>query len=102
MNLQFYLEKLFNSEEFKSFMKENKEAYFCSGFFVIDKDGNDNKQHIDYFVPSSGKTFSFQMEEEIKLIPLEQADVKIPEKIPESLDINLDYVEKLILGEMFE
>lgn len=36
MNFQFYLEKLFESEEFAEFKKEFPDAYLCSGFFVID------------------------------------------------------------------
>ncbi|GAF78191.1 unnamed protein product [marine sediment metagenome] len=52
MNLQFYLEKLHASENFKNFIKENPDAYLCSGFFVIDKEGKDNKQHFDFWVPS--------------------------------------------------
>ena len=60
MNLQFYIEKLFNSEEFAKFKKQNPKGFFCSGFFAIDKKGKDNKQHIDYF--SDGKIESFQIE----------------------------------------
>lgn len=49
MNSSHYLEKLQNSEEFKNFMKRNPDAFLCSGFFVIDKTGSDNKIHFDYF-----------------------------------------------------
>ncbi|MCK4553011.1 hypothetical protein KAT80_02305 [Candidatus Pacearchaeota archaeon] len=62
MNLQFYLEKLFASEKFKSFVKENPSAYFCSGFFSIDKEDKGNKIHIDYVIPETKKIFSFQLE----------------------------------------
>ena len=51
MNFQFYLEKLKKSDEYKKFIRENPGAYFCSGFFSIDKTGNDNKQHFDFYVP---------------------------------------------------
>ena len=53
MNSGHYLEKLQNSEEFKNFMKANPDAFLCSGFFVIDKSGSDNKIHFDYFIPPS-------------------------------------------------
>lgn len=53
MNLKFYLEKLHASEEYKNFMRENPKAYLCSGFFIIDKVGNDEKKHFDYFIPIS-------------------------------------------------
>lgn len=51
MNFQFYWEKLQSSPEFKEFIKENKEAYSCSGFFTLDKEGSDNQRHIDFFRP---------------------------------------------------
>ena len=90
MNFNFYLEKLEHSKEFKKFKQENPEAFLCSGFFVIDKVGKDEKQHLDYCV--GDKVFSFQLEQGIKLVP---------EKVSGG-DFNFDYVEKLIVGEMFE
>ena len=66
MRFQFYLEKLHNSEEFNSFIKENPKAYLCSCFFILDKENReapDNKQHFDYYVPESKETFSFKIEE---------------------------------------
>ena len=49
MNLQFYIEKLENSDVYKDFVKKNKNAYFYSGFFSIDKEGKDNQVHLDFF-----------------------------------------------------
>lgn len=43
MNLQFFLEKLHNSEEFKKFKKQNPDAFPCSAFFIIDKQETDKK-----------------------------------------------------------
>tara|TARA_Y100000310_G_C20381111_1_gene668151 strand:+ start:163 stop:663 length:501 start_codon:yes stop_codon:yes gene_type:complete len=100
MNLKFYLEKLHNSEEYKNFMKENPNAFLCSGFFSIDKIGKDNKQHFDFCVKN--KIFSFQLEDSIKFVPVEEFGGKIPEKISQDCDFNFDYIEKLIAGEMFE
>ena len=71
MNLRFYLEKLYASKEFEQFRKENLKAFLCSGFFIIDKQGKDNKQHFDFYIPSKKKMFSFQLEGGIKLIPIE-------------------------------
>ena len=64
MNFQFYVEKLKNSKDFKSFIKENKGAFLCSCFFVIDKEepGKGDKQHFDFYVPSTKKAFSFILE----------------------------------------
>ena len=73
MNLKFYLEKLHSSEKFKKFTKENPNAYMCSGFFIIDKavKNPDNKAHLDFCTPDE-KMFSFDVKEEINLIPLEK------------------------------
>jgi len=69
MNLQFYLEKLQSSKEFKKFSKENPNAYLCSGFFIVDKanvKNPDNKVHLDFYIPAGGKVFSFDVKEEQK------------------------------------
>jgi len=101
MNLQFYMEKLSLSEEFKKFMKDNKDAYLCSGFFVIDKDlkNPDNKQHFDYYIPSSKKMFSFQLEDGIKIVPVEMLNRKVPEKISKH-EFDFGEIEKMIEEEM--
>ncbi len=91
MNIQNYLEQLKKSKDFLQFIKENPTAYLCSGFFVIDKQENDNKHHLDFFVPGKEKIFSFQMEEEGKLATLDLLDKRIPEKI--IVDFNLDFEE---------
>lgn len=121
MNLQFYLEKLNSSNNFKNFMKENPSAFLCSGFFVIDKQGNDNKQHFDFYIPLKhsqpihskdkefnekteaediGKIMSFQLENKMQLVPLQSIDKKIPEKISIGYDLNFNEIEKMIVEEM--
>lgn len=102
MNLQFYLEKLQNSDVFRNFIEKNPTAFLCSGFFVIDKEGNDNKQHFDFFVPEIKKTFSFQFNQNIEKVELESFNDKFPEKVSEEAEFNFDFIEKLIVGEMFE
>lgn len=100
MNLQFYLEKLHDSDEFKKFREENPNAHLCSGFFVIDKEGKDNKTHLDFFNPEANELISFQLHEEIKKIPLDNFDKRTFEEI--SLELNFDFneVEELIQKEM--
>lgn len=101
MNFQFYLEKLKDSEIFKEFVKENPDAYFCSGFFVIDKTGKEgNKQHLDYYVPSIKKLFSFKMESEIEKVPIEIFNDKSPEKISIDYDFDFQEIEKKIVREI--
>ena len=100
MNLDFYREKLESLDDFRKFREENPEAFLCSGFFVIDKEGNDNKQHFDFFVPETGKMFSFQLEEE-KMVPLENhGENFVPGEISEEVEFDLDWVEEKILDEM--
>ncbi len=83
MNLQFYWEKLNDMNLFQKFLEDNKEAYLCSGFFIIDKKGEDNKQHFDYYLPNEKKIVSFEMENGGQKVPIEH----IGEKAPESLDM---------------
>jgi len=101
MNLQFYLEKLENSDAYKKFKKENSDSFLCSCFFSIDKEGNDNKQHLDFFVPSKNKMFSFQLESEIKLVPAETAEKNFKfKKISGNSKLEFEEIEKIILDEM--
>ncbi len=122
MNFQFYLEKLFASPNFQGFLKENPDAYPCSGFFVIDKEnltplgvypkghkpkdtefkGKENKQHFDYYVPSINKMFSFQLESGCEKVPIDILNNKIPEKISMNYNFDFNKVEKLIESKMFE
>ena len=100
MNFQFYVEKLKSSEIFKKFIEDNKDAFPASGFFVIDKQGQDNKQHIDYFIPKEKKMFSFQLESGCDLIPVEFLEGFKPEKISLDHDFDFDAVEKLIQAQV--
>ncbi len=100
MNFQFYLEKLFASENFQEFKKENPEAYPCSGFFMIDFEKSDNQFHFDYFIPSTKKMFSFKLESEIEKIPVEIIDKRTPEKLSMNYNFDFDDVVKLIEEKM--
>ncbi|MCL5018695.1 MAG: hypothetical protein M1416_02945 [Candidatus Pacearchaeota archaeon] len=100
MNSRFFLEKLDESEEYKKFTEENPDAYLCSGFFEIDlnSDGN-NKYHLDFYVPSSQKTFSFQLENGVKLIELERNEQVLP-KVLMKKDFDFYKIEEKVLVEM--
>jgi len=100
MNLQFYLEKLYSSDVFKNFMKENPKTYMCSGFFTIDKEGKDNQRHVDFYIPDTKKMFSFRLEKAIKKIPVETVTKKIPLKIKPDFNFNFEEVEEMIVNEM--
>lgn len=101
MNFQFYSEKLEKSDDFKKFRDENKDAFLCSGFFIIDKKGEDNKQNLDYFVPSLNKMFSFKIHEGVELVPIEDFGKGFkPEKISEEIDFDFNAIEKIIQDRM--
>jgi len=101
MNFQFYFEKLMNSKDFNKFVKDNKDAFLCSGFFIIDKKGEDNKQNIDYFVPSTNKMFSFKINSKVEMVPIESYGENFkPEKIPDNVDFDFTEIENIILERM--
>lgn len=103
MNFQFYLEKLFDSESFQSFIKENKKAYPCSGFFIIDLSDSkkpDNKQHIDYYIPLTKKLFSFKLEDSCSIIPVELADTEAPKKVALNYSFDFNDIKQMIQDEM--
>lgn len=93
MNLQFYLEKLNASDVFREFIKENSTAFLCSGFFVIDKQINNNQIHFDFYIPEKSQMFSFKIEDKIEKVPVEII-TEIPEKISENFDFSFDDIEK--------
>lgn len=100
MNLQSCFNQLKENKIFQDFQKENPSAYLCSGFFTIDKNGNDNKQHLDFFIPGKDKIFSFQLENEIKMKPLDTYNENIPEKILMDFSLDFDEVEEKINNKM--
>ncbi len=102
MNFQFYVEKLRDSERFKKFMKENKDAFLCSCFFLIDKEEGKDKQHLDFYIPSSGKMFSFPLENESDATPIDLGENKGFSPLSEENDFNFKDVEKMIQEKMEE
>lgn len=102
MNFQFYLEKLFDSEEFQDFIKENKDAYPCSGFIVCDFEGKDNKTHFDYYVPSVKKMFSFKLEDNCAKIPVEIIPEEAPKRLKFNYSFHVDDIQKLVENKMLE
>lgn len=99
MNLQFYEEKLNDSEIFGEFKRENPKSYLCSAFVIIDKEGKNNKVHLDY-AADGGKIFSFQMEDEVKKVPLESTGEQTPENLTLDYDVNFGEIEELIAEKM--
>ncbi len=102
MNFQFYLEKLYDSKNFKEFIKENKNAYPCSGFFVIDLEKNQNQQHFDYFVPSINKIFSFKIENNCEKVQIENQENYKTQKLSMNYTFDLNDIKDMIAKKMQE
>src|SRR4051812_37031801 len=100
MNLQFYLEKLFSSDEYDTFMKENPQAYFCSGFFISDVANKDNQRHIDFYVPDKKEMYSFKVNEVVEKIKVQMTADKIPNEIHKETNFDFSEVQDLIEKEM--
>jgi len=101
MNLQFYFEKLYESEEFQKFKKDFPSAFLVGGFVVIDKEnsGVGNKIHFDYYEPDYKKMTSFQLEKEVTSIPVEQVP-DVANKLADNIDFDFQKIEDLILDKM--
>jgi hypothetical protein len=100
MNFKYYLRRLQESSDYRKFIQENPNAYLCSGFFTIDKEGSDNKQHLDFFIPEKDKITSFQMEQEGKMTTIDVLDKKVPEKISLDFDIDFEEIENIVYEKM--
>ena len=100
MNLKFYFEKLKSSDAFKKFTKENPTAYFCSGFFTIDKEGSDNQRHLDFYIPESKKMFNFVLNNGVQISQVEIQNEQIPNKLNFNIDFSFEEIEKMIRDEM--
>lgn len=100
MKFQFYHEKLINSEEYQKFLKDNPKAYPCSGFFIVDKEKDQNVVHFDFYLPDEKKIFSFDLSNGVKLIPIDNLDKKVPEKIQLNHTFDLADYEKIIEKEI--
>jgi len=99
MKFQFYHEKLINSKEYQKFKKENPKAYPCSGFFVLDKEKNNNAVHFDFWLPQYEKMYSFKMDGKIEFVNVENFDKRPFEKLSMNYNFDLDDYEKMILKE---
>ena len=104
MNSQFLWEKLQDSEMYSNFVEENPSTYLCSGFFMVDlaEESPENKYHFDFYVPDSEKTFSFELESDIKLVELERTNEKILEKVEMKFPFDFDEIKEIILDKMQE
>jgi hypothetical protein len=103
MNFQFYFERLEDSKVFREFMKENPKAYFCSGFFTLDKDGNDNQRHLDFYIPDKKEMVNFKInsmtERGVEKVPVEKSEI-VPEPLETGVDFDFEEIESMIVKGM--
>lgn len=101
MNFQFYVEKLKDYNKYQIFEKDFPKAYPCSCFFVIDKEGNDNQQHFDFWVEQEnegekkGGILSFKLESGGEMVPVENLGA-VPDEISLNIDFDFNEIEALI------
>lgn len=100
MKFQFYYEKLISSKEYQKFLKENPKAFPCSALFILDREKQQNQIHFDYYLPQEKKIFSFDLTKGVELIPIENIDKTIPEKLGMNYTFDLADYEKMILDEI--
>lgn len=101
MKFQFYYEKLLDSEKFKKFIKENKDAYPCTGFISLDKGKQENNIiSSEYFIPETKKIASFKVTGQVEMNYLENNDKRVPEKLSMNYTFDTDKYEEMILREM--
>lgn len=100
MRIQDYLSELEKNKEFQEFIQTNPKAYFCSAFFIIDKESENHKKHFDYFLPEENKIFSFQLEENCKQVPMDNLNPEAPKPLTLENDLEIQEIENLIQSEM--
>lgn len=95
MGIREIQEIIKDSEEFKKFIEDYPEAELCTGFFVTDFFGNDNKKSLDYAVEDRVFSFSINELDKIKMYEDKMVEVKgkeFPklEKIDPNVEVDLD------------
>lgn len=97
MDLQFYVEKLYSSENYVPFRDEFPEAYPCGGFFVVDFTGKEKEQaHFDFYDLGTEKAWSFRLEDKNERVLIEQPFAEAPGEIAMNLSCDFDELKEEI------
>lgn len=103
MNFSSTLEKIEESEAFKNFKKEHKDAYLCAGFFVLDFESGEetSQQQLDYSL-ENGKIYTFALNDEITLKESEtiEGNKEKLQEISEKIEIDLNKIKEVVEKEM--
>lgn len=100
MRFDHYLTKVEKSSEYRKFLKGNRNAYLCSGFFVMDLDTEKNMHQIDYYLPSKKKFANFVLDEGVKVQLSEGAKDKKPEKLKNEIKTDIEALKGIVEDEM--
>jgi len=100
MRFDHYLTKVEKSSEYRKFLKTNKKAYLCSGFFVMDLDAEKNMHQIDFYVPSKKKFANFILDEGIKIQLSDGIRDKKPEKLGKEVKTDIEALKGIVEDEM--
>ncbi|OIO42854.1 hypothetical protein AUJ62_00685 [Candidatus Pacearchaeota archaeon CG1_02_32_21] len=101
MKIQLYIDKLNNSQEFKSFKAKNPQSYFSAGFFVLDFEENNNLHQIDYYNPDNKKMITFAMDnKKIEIKESGASNQSMPMEISTKINLDLDILKGLVEDEM--
>jgi len=93
MKLLELITRLKKSEVYKEYYAKNPASYLCAGFFLFDLDSGKEEIQLDYSCDKDIVTF--YLEEEIKSKPADSFEGKIPHKISEELDFDLEKIKEI-------
>lgn len=100
MKIKPYIEKLNNSDVYKSFTKKYKDSFLVAGFFILDLEMGKNMHQIDYYVPSEKKIAAFSLDGGVNMQLLEGMNAKVPEKLDINTNIDLEAIPGILEDEM--
>ena len=101
MKLQPLIEQLNNSKEYREFTQKYKDAFIAAGFFIIDLETGKDVHQIDFYVPSQKKVAAFTLgDDKITMQMLEVLNDKVPEKLSNQKNVDLDAIKGILEDEM--
>jgi hypothetical protein len=99
MKFEHYLNKVFESDAFKSLKQKNPKAYLCTGFFVLDFETGKDIHQLDFLLGKK-KVATFSLDEGVKMNLSElPVDKKLPE-IPTEIKTDIKALKGIVEDEM--
>jgi len=92
MKIKDLLKELKERDTYAEFIKENPDAFFCSGMFIL---GDADKVDLNFFIPSQNKISSFSMP--FGSLINHQEEIKDQEEIKNlNLKVDLDNLREFV------